>query len=372
MIMPDDHKPYIDLYFLRAKEILQKEGLNPIVRAKVFIRKVKDGSNQVYGINEAVDIIDRYSNLFKNGGKVYALAEGSEYYSKETIMILEGRIQDFIDLETMYLGVISYNTTMKNDSRHVDIDKVKTNAKEIVDVVEGRPITYMGPRHWHYIYDYDITEAALSGGFTNCSTYNGSREKVVGTIPHALENIYAWKYGKENAVLTSTLAFDRHMNIDIPRIALVDYNNREITDSLVCAYVLKDRLSGVRVDTCGENHMEDIGAGPDELAITSGVSVRGVYQLRKKLNEVGFKNIKITLSSGFGDIEKVKSFIEAEKYFGVKLFDSLGVGGLFESRMATMDIFEVGENLNRMKLISKEGREINDPSIPSELKEVKI
>ncbi|KKL69497.1 hypothetical protein LCGC14_2114280, partial [marine sediment metagenome] len=61
--LPKDHKPYIDKYFLRAKEILQKDGLNPVVKAQVFIRK---GTCRVYGINEAIAILNKYNPNPKN------------------------------------------------------------------------------------------------------------------------------------------------------------------------------------------------------------------------------------------------------------------------------------------------------------------
>ena len=39
MNLPEDYKPYTDKYFLYANQILKAEGLNPFVRAQIFIRK---------------------------------------------------------------------------------------------------------------------------------------------------------------------------------------------------------------------------------------------------------------------------------------------------------------------------------------------
>ena len=36
--LPKSPAPYTDKYFLRSKEVLQKEGLNPFIRAQLFIR----------------------------------------------------------------------------------------------------------------------------------------------------------------------------------------------------------------------------------------------------------------------------------------------------------------------------------------------
>ena len=56
--LPRDYRPYIDKYFLRAKEILKQDCLNPIVKYQVFIRK---GDCKVYGINETKAILTKYS-----------------------------------------------------------------------------------------------------------------------------------------------------------------------------------------------------------------------------------------------------------------------------------------------------------------------
>ncbi|MEZ4754680.1 MAG: hypothetical protein R3A13_10310 [Bdellovibrionota bacterium] len=65
--LPEDHQPYADKYFLRTAEILKREGLNPIVRAQVFIRK---GPGTIHGIEEAIAIIDKYSDFLKTEGKL--------------------------------------------------------------------------------------------------------------------------------------------------------------------------------------------------------------------------------------------------------------------------------------------------------------
>jgi len=413
--LPECHRLYIDKYFKRSKQILQKEELNPFVRAQVFIRK---GPGEVRGVEEALAIIDKYSDFKENGGRVYCLHEGDTYDSKETLMILEGRIQDIVDLETMYLGVLTSETTIANGGSSPAMDEVEANMKAVVDLTEGRPVMYFGARHWRYDRDGEIARAAISGGATSTSTDIGSitlGQRGIGTIPHALENIMAAVYGKENAVLESTKAFDRVMDPEIPRIALVDYNNKEISDSLKTARALGSALHGVRVDTCGENIAEgaipsaqifkfiepggdidedifcrlmqnvlrdhwhfdfDTLKGWKEIAskvqesgqkidvkeqdywFGTGVTISGVYMLRKALDEAGFQDTKIVLSSGFGNTDKVKAFVKAEEMLGVKLFDSLGVGGVYPARMATMDIIAVSDDINDLDEhpVSKVGR----------------
>ena len=317
----NDLRLYTDKYFLSSQEILKKENLNPRVKTQVFIRI---GPGKIYGINEAINIIKK----FTKNTSVYSLPEGSGYKPLETLMILKGPIQEIIVLETVVLGIISSLTTKANDNIDIDLKKVKQRMQTIVELVKPRPVYYFGARHWHWSWDDRLSQAAISAGASGRSTGKNG----VGTIPHSLECIMDAKFGKDKAVLESIKAFDKWIDKKVPRIALVDYQNKEIDDALLCAKNLGDRLSGIRIDTPGENVMQ--GAKNNQ----KGVSISGVKAVREALDNAGFDKVKIMLSSGFGDPQKVKEFIKAENRLGMKLFDSLGVGGIFYSRQATMDI----------------------------------
>jgi nicotinate phosphoribosyltransferase len=376
--LPLNHKPYQDKYFLRAKEILQAEGINPWVRAQVMIRK---GPGNAYGIDEALAILDKYSNLVEHGGRVYALKEGAKYEPKDTVMLIEAPIQDIIDLETMYLGVIAAETTKANDKRGIDLNKVKENTAKVYEAAKHRMVSYFGARHWRYDEDPAITFAAFHGGARSASTDAGAATFGafgMGTTPHVLENIMAWKYGYENAVVETMKAFDKNMHQDIARVILCDYRNKEITDALRTAQALEGRLNGVRIDTCGENVGEgalefndpkalealtgktiDVPKEDEKYWFGHGVTVSGVYAMRKALDKNDFKYVNLVLSSGFANPQKVAAFARAEDLLGVKLFDSLGVGQVFESRASKMDIVAVGETPQKFVPISKAGRGYN-------------
>lgn len=375
LLLPEDHRPYTDAYFLRTNQILKAEGLNPVVRASIFVRK---GPGTVHGIEEALAIIDKYSSLIENGGRVLALKEGDTYASREPLMTIEGRVQDIIELETMLLGVITAETTRFNDGvAHVSTDEVTHRTREIKDLIGDRPIVYGGARHWKYSEDAVIARAAYEGGVSLSSTDIGAEtfgSKGVGTIPHALEVIFAAKYGMQNAVKEATLAFDRHIDPSIGRIALVDFNNREVDDSLRSAISLNGHLHAVRLDTCGENvgqfAVPNLGLLPESLAskilpqhaqywVGKGVTVTGTMAVRNALDLAGFSDVGLILSSGFGKREKVEAFVAAEKIIGKQLFTGLLVGGLYEPcRMATMDLVAVADSVSELDshLISKVGR----------------
>ncbi len=342
--LPERYEPYTDKYFLRSREILEKDGLNPWVKMQVFIRK---GPGKVKGLEEAISILEEYSELKENGGKIYALKEGSDYAPGETLMIIEGYLQDFIELETMYLGVLTAAMTPGD----IDLKQVEENAKRVVEAAEGRPVMYFGARHWHYSMDAEITKAAHQGGCVAASTDVGAGtfgEKGVGTMPHALILAYG-------DTVKAAEAFDRYIDKKVNRIVLVDTFNREITDTLATARSLGKRLYGVRLDTCKENIGE--GGTPENgipYETGHGVTVELAKNVRTALDENGFENVKIVLSSGFGNVGKIKAFTDAEKRFGMRLFDALGVGGLFKANYATADIVEVNG-----KPFSKKGRKLN-------------
>ena len=361
-------KKFTDKYFLRSNEVLKADKLNPWVNMQVFVRK---GPGRIYGIDEAVELIMNNSNIEQVGGRIYAKKEGSLYEPKETIMNIIAPIQEIMELETVYLGVIAATTTLKNGDNDIDLNIIKKNVEQVVDLAQGRPVLYFGARHWHYNRDKEIAKAAYDGGARNFATDNGAEQfqlKGMGTIPHALENIYAYYHCLENAVAKSTEAFDNYIDKTVPRVALVDYANREIKDSIDTIALLEkngSRLNGVRVDTCGENVMEEATKGDMKYWEGKGVTVTGVAMLKKLLNQKD-KRVKIVLSSGFSNPEKVKVFNEGEKYFGLKLYDTIGAGFLDNVRAATADIIAIGEtpedidyfvkDIDKKNIIHKVGR----------------
>lgn len=378
--LPDSHLPYTDKYFLRSAEILRQEGFNPWVRSQIFLRK---GPGEIYGIDTAIDCLTKYTDIAQVGGRLYAKKEGERYQPNESVLIIEAPVQQIVEMETILLGLITSETTRKNDGvDKVDLPSVRGRMNKIVTLAEGRPVIYFGARHWDLHEDRAISLAAFEGGAVGASTDIGAgvfAKTGVGTIPHALENVFAFYYGADSAVVESTIAFNKAIDKSVPRIALIDYNNREISDAVAVARALRGELQGVRVDTCGENVAEGaLRSGSDAEAnlyrslgfnfpsdkdadarywYGNGVTVSGVFALRRALDAAGFPEVEIILTSGFGDPVKVAAFVRAEKILGVRLFDSLGVGGIYEPcRTATMDIVGVGDGRDLIVPLAKVGR----------------
>ena len=56
--LPEKHEPFTDKYFLRSKEILQKDNINPIVRYRVFARKAGN-----FDRDESIEIIENLRSI---------------------------------------------------------------------------------------------------------------------------------------------------------------------------------------------------------------------------------------------------------------------------------------------------------------------
>ncbi|MBT3398153.1 nicotinate phosphoribosyltransferase [archaeon] len=334
---------YTDKYFLRFNEILKAKDMNPWVNMQVFVRK---GPGKVAGLEEAVDIITSNSNIAEVGGRIYAKPKGSTYESGETQLNIISPIQEIDELETVYLGPIAAEVTRENDKKDLDFNAIGEQMRQVVDLAGDRPVLYFGARHWHWTYDSALANLAFANGCAAVATDNGAElvgKEGSGTIPHALENIFAYYFGRNNAVVESTKAFNEVIDPAVPRIALIDYANREITDSIATAEVLNGNLYGVRTDTCGENLSEGGRSGNRKFWEGNGVTVYGVRALRKALNEASHEYVKTGLSSGFSNPEKVKAFNEGEREFKMRLYDFLGAGFLDGIRTATADVIAVGE-----------------------------
>jgi nicotinate phosphoribosyltransferase len=362
--LPASHIPYTDKYFLRTNEILKKEEINPVIAVKVFCR----GEGPVTGLDEATEVLSKYSDLEQAGGEI-RVTNKKIFANNEPLMVIKGPAQSFVELETVYLGVLSSAISTALGIEAPEPKQVTDKLKRLKDIYMNSPIIYFGARHYHWSLDKEIAGAALKGGASQTSTDIGSSnigQKGVGTTPHVLTIILASIYGRENATLKTAELFDKHMPLEIPRVTLVDTFNREIADSLAVAKYFGIRQNVMRVDTCGENIGEggsfyhDRKIQDPEFQTGTGVTIELVTNVRNALIENGYgKNTEIFLSSGFGDEDKARAFVKANHEYrektGYHLFTGVGIGEISPARFCTADVFEV-----LGKPLAKTGREAGD------------
>jgi nicotinate phosphoribosyltransferase len=107
-------------------------------------------------------------------------------------------------------------------------------------------------------------------------------------MPHALILIFG-------DTVRAVEAFDRHVDPDVPRIALVDTFKDEAEESVRVADALGERLWGVRLDTPSER---------------GRVTADLVKEVRARLDLAGHQHVRIVVSGGL-DTERIAYFKEA-------------------------------------------------------------
>jgi len=299
-----------DIYFLRTRDILQNEGLNPVATMEVF--PSRDG--MLCGMREVKALLDK---ALPQGSEVWALSEGDHMQRKEVALRITAPYQSFGVYETAIVGILAQCSGWA------------TAAEDCVDAAQGIPIISFGARHVHPLISGVMEYAAVVGGCQSCSSVAGARLAGVtpaGTMPHALILIMG-------DTAKATLAFDKHMPPEVPRISLVDTFKDEAEESVIVAQALGGKLSGVRLDT-----------PPERGRVTADL----VKEVRARLDLAGFREVKIFVSGGL-DPDRIRYFVEN----GAPV-DGFGVGSYISGAKPidfTADLHEV-----ERKPIAKRGR----------------
>jgi nicotinate phosphoribosyltransferase len=252
-----------DVYFARAEEILNREGLDPIVTMEVFARA--DG--MLCGIDEAKALLATVFDDDLDEVTIEALDDGDAFESKEVVLRIEARYRRFGLYETAILGMLSQSTGWA------------TAARECVEAAAPQPVISFGARHVHPDITDVLDYAAIVGGCVGASTPAGARLAGLaptGTMPHSLVLIFG-------DTVKAAEAFDRDLDPAVPRIVLIDTFKDEAEEALRVAAALGDRLYGIRLDTPSER---------------GRVTADLVKEVRARLDQAGFGHVTITVSGG--------------------------------------------------------------------------
>ena len=267
-----------DVYFERTRRILAAESLDPVVVMEIFPRE----DAVLCGAEEALSYL---REILGNGKRfdpepvVESLRDGDRVDRKEVVMRITARYQAFGLYETALLGILSQSTGWA------------TAARRIVDLADPIPVIGFGARHVHPSVADQMDYASVVGGCIGASTPAGARLAGLaptGTMPHALILIFG-------DTVRALEAFDRHIDPDVPRIALVDTFKDEAEESVRVADALGQRLWGVRLDTPSER---------------GRVTADLVKEVRARLDQAGHHHVKIVVSGGL-DAERITYFKDA-------------------------------------------------------------
>ncbi|MDY6778482.1 MAG: nicotinate phosphoribosyltransferase, partial [Candidatus Nanohaloarchaea archaeon] len=205
--LPEDHKPYTDKYFMRTRQILEEDGTDPEVALKVFARG--EGEIPDDALAEAQAVFEEYAEpeFSENGGELY-LTEKDSFETKDPLMVIKGNATDVVELETMYLGVMSHHLSEANGIDTPEYEDMRREAGKVADHYDriDVPFLYFGARHYHWSKDGELAKGVLDAGAVQTSTDIGSSnigEEGVGTTPHFLTLTLAGSsdYVEEEATL---------------------------------------------------------------------------------------------------------------------------------------------------------------------------
>lgn len=309
----------------------------------------RPGKTIVVGVDKALTMLRHCTGYYEGNTfvdtsaqlKVWAVQDGDtvtyngDPLNVQPVIRVHGRYRDFANLETPTLGILTRSS------------RVATNVYEVVLAARGKPILFFPARFdAHevqaadgYAYTiaverYNMDYASTLGPFVSTDAqgdwwggYGG------GTVAHAA--IAAFFGDTAEAML----AFAEVQPLSISRIALVDFNNDCVADSLkVCRAMFQRfreltdagkleeaeryRLYGVRLDTSAS--LRDVAVPPlGDPVLDMGVNPRLVFLVRQALDSVWqdcdlpaewcarareyCRAVKIVVSGGFRS-EKIQRF----------------------------------------------------------------
>ena len=300
-----------DIYFARTVEILRLEGLNPMATMEFFASR----AGVLCGMGEVKALLSRV--LPEDNREVWALADGDNIKRKEVVLRVTAPYQSYGLYETAIDGILAHCSGWA------------TAARECAEAAQGIPVVSFGARHVYPLVAGIMDYSAIVGGCAGCSSVAGARLAGIepaGTIPHALILVIG-------DTVKATLAFDKHMPDNVPRVSLVDTFKDEAEESVLVAKALGKKLDSVRLDTPSER---------------GRVTPALVKEVRARLDQAGFKHVKIFVSGGIS-VDRIRQFIEA----GAPV-DGFGVGSYITGAKPldiTADLHEI-----EGKPIAKRGR----------------
>jgi len=317
------------------------------VEMQWFTRRV--GKSTVVGVDKSLAMLRHCTGYWEGDNfidtsdqlQVWAVHDGTTVKSDgnplnvEPVLKVRGRYRDFALLETPTLGVLTRSS------------RVATNVYETLVAARGKPVLFFPAR-------FDLHEVQAADGYAYniaIKRFNVDHSHEIGSFVSTDAQGDWWGGAGGGTVAHAAIAtflgdtaevmmqFSRVLSPKIPRIALVDFNNDSVRDTLRVMeamfkkYVeLKDLgdeaeaakyvLYGVRLDTSGslrDDSVEPLG----DPALDLGVTPRLVFNVRHAMDHAWeswnlssawkiaaqeyCRNVKIVVSGGFNP-EKIKRF----------------------------------------------------------------
>jgi len=317
------------------------------VEMQWFTRRA--GKTTVVGVDKALAML-RHCTGYWEGDKfidtsdqleVWAVHDGTTAKSDgdplhaEPVIRVRGRYRDFALLETPTLGVLTRSS------------RVATNVYETLVAAHGKPVLFFPAR-------FDLHEVQAADGYAYniaVKRFNLDHARDLGPFVSTDAQGDWWGGAGGGTVAHAAIAsflgdtaeammqFSRVLPANIPRIALVDFNNDSVRDTLRVMDAMFKRymelknlgdeteaakyvLYGVRLDPSGG--LRDVSVQPlGDPLLDLGVTPRLVFNVRQAMDNAweswsipaGWReaareychNVKIVVSGGFNP-EKIRRF----------------------------------------------------------------
>ena len=321
------------------------------VEMQWFTRRL--GKTTVVGVDKALAMLRHCTGYFEGDKfidtsdslKVWAVQDGTivRYEGDPTkiqpVIKVRGRYRDFALLETPTLGILTRSS------------RVATNVYETLVAASGKPVLFFPAR-------FDLHEVQAADGYAYniaLQRFNREHEHELGAFVSTDAQGDWWGGAGGGTVAHAAIAsflgdtaeammeFSRILPAQIPRIALVDFNNDSVRDTLRVLESMfakyrelmdagnkeeaqKYKLYGVRLDTSGS--VRDVSVQPlGDPALDLGVNPRLVFNVRQGLDHAWeswtmsevwkeaaqefCRGVKIVVSGGFNP-EKIRKFEKLE------------------------------------------------------------
>ena len=348
-------------------EISDLDVGNMVVEMQVFTRR--NGTTVIVGADKALTMLRHGAGYWEgetfvetcdqlevravhDGAMVHyppkGNAGGGDPRFVQPVIKIRGRYRDFALLETPILGVLSRGS------------RIATNVYQTLVAARGKPVLFFPARFdAHEVqaadgYAYDVAVQRFNHDYGQHTPALVSTDAQgdywgslgIGTVPHA---VIACFLGDTAAAM---VAFASTLPVEVSRIALVDFNNDNVTDSLRTLKAMFDRyreledagnekqaqkyvLHGVRLDT--SRSVRDAAVPPlGDPELDLGVNPRLVFIVREALDraweswdlppeweeraQAYCRSVNIVVSGGFSP-DRIRRF----ERLGVPA-DSYGVG----------------------------------------------
>lgn len=289
-----------DVYFERARKILESKGITSRVTAEIRLKKFPSGWKWgiLAGVEEALRLLENIPV------EVECLQEGSAFKEDEPVLNISGRYIDFAVYETALLGFLC------------QASGIATKAARCKMAAGERQVFSFGARRMHPGIAPMIERNAYIGGCDGVAVIKSAEligQPPVGTIPHALVLVMG-------DVVAATKAFDEVIDPGVKRVALVDTFSDEKAETLKVAGALGEKLFGVRLDTPSSRRgdMKEI-----------------LREVRWELDLRGFHDVRLFASGGLSE----ETILELNEYA-----DAYGVGTSISNAPVInfgMDIVEI-------------------------------